>query len=124
MAQAQEVAIDTATMAGEVPPPPNDTLWTIIMMVFMIVAFYFLLIRPQSKRMAAHKQMVSELKKGDRVVTAGGLVGKIDKLTSDEEVVIDLGGTKVTALRHTIQTTTDKTPVAVKEEKKKPAKKK
>ena len=58
--------------------------------------------------------MLSDLKKGDRVVTGGGLVGKIDKLIDDKEVLVDLGGgLKVTALRSMIQGKTDIKPKAV-----------
>ncbi|MCP4195599.1 MAG: preprotein translocase subunit YajC [Proteobacteria bacterium] len=50
---------------------------TIIMMVVMFAVFYFLLIRPQQKKAKVHQNMLGGLKKGDEVVTAGGLVGKI-----------------------------------------------
>jgi preprotein translocase subunit YajC len=112
MAHAQEVAADTAIMVGEAPSAANAFAWNIGLIVLMVVMFYILLIRPQQKRFAAHKTMLDGLKKGDAVVTAGGLVGTIDTLTSDEEVVVDLGGMKVTAVRSTIQAKTDKTPAA------------
>src|SRR5690606_41780523 len=76
------------------------------LILIMVVMFYFLLIRPQQKRFKEHKAMLDALKKGDKVVTAGGLVGTVDKLPEGEgdEVVVDLGnGMKVTALRPTIQ---------------------
>lgn len=47
--------------------------------------------------------MLDALKKGDKVITAGGLIGKVDKIVDEAEVIIDLGHTKVTALRSTIQ---------------------
>ena len=57
--------------------------------------------------------MLSDLKKGDRVVTGGGLVGKIEKIIDDKEVLIDLGGSvKVTALRSTLQGKTELKPAA------------
>lgn len=121
VAQAQEVAIETAAVVGEAPSAANAFAWNMGLIVILVVMFYILLIRPQQKRFAEHKQMIDALKKGDAVVTAGGLVGKIDKLVNDEEVVIDLGGTKVTALRSTIQTKTDKKPAVAD---KKPAAKK
>ena len=69
----------------------------------MFVLFYVLLIRPQQKRLKAQQAMVAALKKGDRVVTGGGLVGTISAIISDAEVEIDLGsGLKVTALRYTV----------------------
>lgn len=76
----------------------------------VVFAFYMLLIRPQQKRFKEHAEMLGALKKGDKVVTGGGLVGKIDKLVGDKEAVIDLGnGVKVTALRSTIQNKTELT---------------
>ncbi len=122
VAQAQDVAIETVTMAAEAPSAANAFAWNMGLIVLLVVMFYILLIRPQQKRFAEHKQMIDGLKKGDAIVTSGGLIGKIDKLTSDEEVVIDLGGTKVTALRSTIQAKTDKAPAASND--KKPAAKK
>lgn len=122
VAQAQEVAIETATVVAETPSAANAFAWNMGLIVLLVVMFYILLIRPQQKRFAEHKQMIDGLKKGDAIVTSGGLIGKIDKLTNDEEVVVDLGGTKVTALRSTIQAKTDKAPAASND--KKPAAKK
>jgi preprotein translocase subunit YajC len=121
MAYAQELAADTAIVIGEAPSTANAFAWNVGLIVLMVVMFYILLIRPQQKRFAQHKTMLDGLKKGDAIVTSGGLVGKIDKLTSDDEVVVDLGGMKVTALRSTIQAKTDKTPLTSND--KKPAKK-
>lgn len=102
MAYAQEVTADTAAMV-DTPSAASAFAWNMGLILVLVVMFYFLLIRPQQKRFHAHKAMMDSLKKGDKVSTAGGLVGKIDKLVDDKEVVVDLGnGTKVTALRHTL----------------------
>lgn len=61
----------------------------IIMMVVLFVVFYFLLIRPQTKRQKEHKAMVDALNKGDEVITAGGMVGKITELT-DQYVTLQV----------------------------------
>lgn len=110
MAYAQDVAADTIAAAEEAPSTANAMMWNIGMIAILVVMFYILLIRPQQKRFADHKLMLDGLKKGDKVVTSGGLVGKIDKITEgDDEVVVDLGNSvKVTALRHTIQSKADK----------------
>ena len=115
IAQAQEaiggVATDTAIMVGEAPSATNAFAWNMGLIVLLVVMFYILLIRPQQKRFKEHQTMLGELKKGDAVVTAGGLVGKIDKLVGDDEVVINLGGTvKVTAVLSTISAKKEKTP--------------
>jgi preprotein translocase subunit YajC len=75
-----------------------------MMLLLMVVMFYVLLIMPQQKRFKKHKAMMDSLKKGDRVLTAAGFIGTVDSINAEKsEVVIDLGGTKVTALRSSIQ---------------------
>ncbi|MAC90483.1 MAG: preprotein translocase subunit YajC [Maricaulis maris] len=72
------------------------------MLVLMGLVFYFLLIRPQQKRMKEHKELIGGLKRGDEVITQGGMIGKIAKV-SDEEVTLDIGeGVKVRIVRSTI----------------------
>ncbi len=92
----------TASVAGA--PTTSDTfMFNIGMIAVLFVLFYIILIRPQQKRIKEQQTMLDGLKKGDRVVTAGGLIGKISKLTNDREVEVDLGAVKVTALRYTLQ---------------------
>lgn len=70
--------------------------------IAIIGVMYLLLIRPQQKRMKEHKEMVEGLKRGDEVVTQGGLIGKVAKV-ADEEITIELAdGVKVRAVRQTI----------------------
>ena len=110
MAYAQEVVAESAAIVEEAPTAANAFAWNMGMILILVVMFYVLLIRPQQKRFAEHRQMLNALKKGDRVVTQGGLIGKIDKISDDEEVIVDLGnGVKVTALRNTIQAKAEKT---------------
>ena len=61
-----------------------------IPLILIFVIFYFFLIRPQQKRVKAHKMMIDSLKKGDTVITQGGLIGKISKVTSDQEIEIQI----------------------------------
>ena len=76
------------------------------LILVLVVLFYVLLIIPQQRRFKEHRQMIDAMKKGDKVLTAGGLIGVVDSVNSEKgEVVVDLGnGVKVTALRATIQT--------------------
>jgi preprotein translocase subunit YajC len=75
----------------------------------MGLVFYFLLIRPQQKRMKEHKEMVEGLKRGDEVITQGGLIGKVVKV-ADEEVTVELSeGVKVRVVRQTISTVRGRT---------------
>ncbi len=59
------------------PAQQPDALTSFIPLILIFVVFYFLLIRPQSKRAKEHRKMVSELKAGDEVVTSGGVLGKV-----------------------------------------------
>ena len=68
---------------------PGSDLMTFLPMIAIFVVFYFLLIRPQQKRAKETKAMLEALQKGDEVVTAGGLVGKIAKLT-DQYAAIEI----------------------------------
>ena len=87
-----------AGTAGAAPP-----VWiSWLPIVGMIAIFWFLLIRPQMRQQKAHREKIGGLKKGDQVVTAGGLVGKV--LRVDENYVdLELGkGVQVKAVKHTI----------------------
>ena len=57
-----------------------------IPLILIVVIFYFFLIRPQQKRIKDHKLMVGDLKRGDEVVTSGGIVGKIEKVYDDDKI--------------------------------------
>ena len=93
------------------PTPAEALMWNLGLVVVLVALFYFLLIMPQQRRFKQHSDMLADLKKGDRVVTGGGLVGKIDKIIDDREVLIELGeGIKVTALRSMIQGKTELKP--------------
>ncbi len=64
---------------------------------------YFLMIRPQQRRVKEHRALIANLRRGDVVITAGGLIGKIDKLVDESEAVLELGeGVKVRVLRSLI----------------------
>jgi preprotein translocase subunit YajC len=70
--------------------------------VLIFVIMYFLIIRPQRQQLKKRQQMLAAIRRGDTVVTGGGLIGKVTKVIDDNELEIDLGGTKVTALRSTL----------------------
>lgn len=81
--------------------------------IFIIVIFYFLLIRPQQKKAKEHQEMVSAVRRGDVVITAGGLIGKVSKVLDDREVQIEIAeGVKVKVLKATLQDVRSKTEPA------------
>ena len=72
-------------------------------LVLIFVVFYFLLIRPQQKRQKEHKAKISAIRRGDRVVTAGGLIGTVVRVVDENEVVLEIAqNTRVRAVRSTI----------------------
>jgi preprotein translocase subunit YajC len=80
-----------------------DVLVSILPFVLIFVVMYFLIIRPQRTQMKKREEMIAAIRRGDTVVTGGGLVGKVSKVIDDRELEIDLGGgLKVTAIRGTI----------------------
>ena len=76
--------------AAEAAAPPGQDLITFGMFGAFILIFYFLIIRPQSKRAKEHRELISALAKGDEVVTAGGMVGTISKV-EDQFVLCKFG---------------------------------
>ncbi|WP_066800815.1 preprotein translocase subunit YajC [Sphingomonas soli] len=75
---------------------------SLLPLVLIFVVFYFLMIRPQQKRMKELQNAVNSVKKGDRVVTGGGLIGKVTKV-EDREVEIELGtNVRVRAIKATL----------------------
>ena len=80
-----------------------DMLISILPFVLIFVIMYFLIIRPQRTQAKKRQEMLTNVRRGDSVVTGGGLLGKVTKVINDAELEIDLGGgVKVTALRSTI----------------------
>jgi len=79
----------------------ND-LVGLLPLVLIFVVFYFLLIRPQNKRQKEHREMVAGIKVGDEVATAGGLLGKVTKVSEQYVSVEVADGVEVTLQRHTV----------------------
>jgi len=75
-----------------------------IPLILIFVIFYFFLIRPQQKKVKDHKNMVAALKRGDEVVTSGGIVGTIEKVLGDDKVEISIAdNVTVQVVQSTIQ---------------------
>lgn len=81
----------------------GDTIMQFLPLVLIFVVFYFLLIRPQQKKMKAHREMIGAVRRGDRVVTGGGMIGQVVKVINDAEVDVQIAeGVKVRMLKSTI----------------------
>jgi len=78
-------------------------------LILIFVIFYFFLIRPQQKRIKEHKLMVANLKRGDEVITSGGIVGRIDKILDGDKVDLSISeNVTVQVVRSTIQSLANK----------------
>ncbi len=101
-AQAAAGASGTATMFANIMP---------LVLVFAIM--YFLLIRPQQRKMKEHKALVEGLRRGDQVVTSGGILGKVVKVADDGVVEVEIAeGVKVKVIKSTITSVVSKTEPA------------
>ena len=89
-ADGEAPAADAAAAAGAVPGGIGAGAMNIILLVFVIALMYFMLIRPQKKREKEQKAMIDALKVGDKIVTIGGIMGKIAKI-KDDFVIIETG---------------------------------
>ena len=80
-----------------------------IPLILIFVIFYFFLIRPQQKKIKEHKLMVASLKRGDEVVTSGGIVGKVDRILGDDKVDLIISeNVTVQVVQSTIQSLLNK----------------
>jgi preprotein translocase subunit YajC len=76
---------------------PSSPIW---LMVAVLLIMYFIVLRPQQKRAKEHQELVKNLRRGDTVVTSGGLVGKVTKLVDDEQVEVEIAdGVRVRQVR-------------------------
>jgi preprotein translocase subunit YajC len=83
--------------------PVGFDLISLMPLLLIFVVFYFLLIRPQQKKMKAHRDMVGALKRGDRVLTAGGIIGTVVKVEEDNTLLVDIAkDVRVRVARSTI----------------------
>ena len=82
----------------------------LIPLILIFVIFYFFLIRPQQKRVKEHKNMVSELKRGDEVISSGGIVCRIEIILEDDKVELSIAeNVNIKVVKSTIQNLSQKT---------------
>ena len=90
-----------------------EAIGSFIPLIAIIAIMYFLMIRPQMQQRKAHEAMVQALRRGDEIVTAGGLFGKVTKVKDEHEVEVQLAeGVKVRVVRSTIAQVLSKTEPA------------
>ncbi|WP_397542217.1 preprotein translocase subunit YajC [Roseovarius salis] len=90
-----------------------EALGQFIPLILIFAIMYFLLIRPQQKKLKDHKAMVEALRRGDQVVTQGGLIGKVSKVKDDDEIEVEIAqGVKVRVVKSTVSQVLSKTEPA------------
>ena len=90
-----------------------ESLAQFVPLILIFAIMYFLLIRPQQKKVKEHQAMVQALRRGDQVVTQGGLIGKVVKVKDDGELEVEIAeGVKVRVVQSTIATVVSKTEPA------------
>lgn len=91
----------------------GDAFLSLMPIVLIFAVFYFLIIRPQQKKIKEHQAMVGALRRGDQVVTQGGLIGKVSKVKEDNEIEVELApDVKVRVVKSTIAQVLSKTEPA------------
>ena len=88
---------------AQAPSGGSDFLLQLMPILLMFVIFYLLLLRPQQQRVKAHREMVANLRRGDTVVTGGGIVGKVTKVKDDGEIEVEIApNTRVMVIKGTV----------------------
>ncbi len=83
--------------------PGAGGLEMFIPFILIIVVFYFLIFRPQQKKAKQHREMLANLRRGDRIVTGGGIVGRIARLEGDKELIVEISpDIRVRIMRSTV----------------------
>ncbi|MCQ0091996.1 preprotein translocase subunit YajC [Roseovarius sp. M141] len=84
-----------------------------IPLILIFAIMYFLLIRPQQRKLKTHRAMVENLRRGDQVITQGGLIGKVSKVKDDDEIEVELAANiKVRVVKSTVAQVVSKTEPA------------
>jgi preprotein translocase subunit YajC len=81
----------------------NSMLMSLLPFAMIFVIMYFLILRPQQKKVKAHAEMVKNIRRGDTIITNGGLVGKVTKVVDDDQVEMEISdGVKIRQMRQMI----------------------
>jgi preprotein translocase subunit YajC len=109
--ESQQVSMSSSTLLMQATPAgaaePSGTasiLMGIVPWLLIFVIFYLLMIRPQQRRVKEHQAAINAVKKGDEVITGGGIRGKVTKVSDDEAEVEIAQGVKIRVIKSTIST--------------------
>ena len=93
---------DAMAAASTGAPAQNDGTFSLIMIAAIFVLFYFMLIRPQNKRAKEHRELINNLKKGDEVITSGGMLAKVVNIDEQYVKVNVADGVEITMQRNSV----------------------
>ena len=103
----------TSAFAQGSPMGSDSLLVTMLPFALIFVIMYFLILRPQQKRVKEHTELVKNLRRGDTVVTSGGLVGKVTKVVDDEQIEVEIAdGVRIRQMRQMVSGVRAKTEPA------------
>ena len=110
-----EALAQTAGGAG------TESLVSFLPLIAIVVVFYFMLFRPQQQKAKKHRELLSGIRRGDRIVTAGGIIGTVNKVLSDTELQVEIAeNVRVRVVRGTVTEVLAKTEPAGKDKVAKP----
>lgn len=113
LAAAASLVVFGATTAQAQAGGAGGAIASFVPLILIFAIMYFLLIRPQQKKVKEHQKMVEGLRRGDQVVTQGGIVGKVVKVREDGELEVEIAeGVKVRVIQSTIAQVISKTEPA------------
>ncbi len=80
--------------------PSSDMLMSLLPFVLIFVIMYFLILRPQQRRVKQHQELVKNVRRGDTVITTGGMIGKVTKVIDDEQIEVEIAdGVRIRQVR-------------------------
>jgi preprotein translocase subunit YajC len=92
--------ITPAFAQGATPAGATDMFVQIVPFILIFVIMYFLIIRPQQKRAKAHQEMIKNVRRGDQIITTGGLIGKVTKVIDDDQIEVEIAdGIRIRQMR-------------------------
>jgi preprotein translocase subunit YajC len=98
--EGESLMLITPAFAQGATAGGSDMLMSLLPFILIFVIMYFLILRPQQKRVKQHQEMVKNVRRGDTVVTSGGLVGKVTKVVDDDQVEVEIAdGVRVRQMR-------------------------
>ncbi len=104
MISISELFIGNAYADGAAPAASGGGFLEFLPLIALLAVFYFLILRPQQKRAKEHKALVDSLQKGDEVVTAGGALGKVEKVNDDYVAIVIAENVVIQVQKFAIQT--------------------